>query len=131
MPKCARCGVEYDAEYDGCPACANAPSAPSAKSRFPLPLLLVLVGAIVASIAFSGSGGSGQVYSMSQFNRVQNGMTLDQVVDIMGDGGTKSVDQEVAGYTGQIYTWQNPDGSNMIVQFQNGEVVTKAQAGLE
>lgn len=70
-----------------------------------------------------------QKYTMAQFNQVQNGMTLQQVEGILGPG-TPSVQGETAGISGAIYEWQNDDGSNMNVQFQNGLVIMKAQAGL-
>jgi TM2 domain-containing membrane protein YozV len=36
----------------------------------------------------------------------------------------------VLGYTTIMYSWKNPDGSNMSAMFQNGELVSKAQFGL-
>jgi len=74
--------------------------------------------------------GIGGGYRLAQFNQVTTGMSIGQVRSIMGDPGELSVDSSVAGYTGQIYTWTNAGGGNMIVQFQNGQVITKAQAGL-
>jgi len=74
--------------------------------------------------------GIGGGYRLAQFNQVTTGMTVGQVRSIMGDSGELSVDSSVAGYSGQIYTWKNAGGGNMIVQFQNGKVITKAQAGL-
>jgi hypothetical protein len=31
---------------------------------------------------------------------------------------------------GQVYSWKNPQGSNAIIEFKDGQVVAKAQAGL-
>jgi hypothetical protein len=77
-----------------------------------------------------GFGGIGARYTLSQFNQVSTGMSVGDVASIMGGSGELSVDSNVAGYSGQVYTWKNSDGSNMIVQFQNGRAITKAQAGL-
>jgi hypothetical protein len=31
---------------------------------------------------------------------------------------------------GKVYSWKNPQGSNAIIEFKDGQVVAKAQAGL-
>jgi hypothetical protein len=69
--------------------------------------------------------------TLSEFNAVQTGMSIQQVQTIMGSTGTQTVHQDLAGISGDIYSWQNSDGSNMNVQFQNGAVITKAQFGLQ
>ena len=84
-----------------------------------------------------GTSGTGhERYPQDQHGRVrtriQNGMSEDQVAQIVGSPGTISVDQTVAGYHGVIRTWDGVGGigANTMVQFQNGKVITKAQAGL-
>jgi hypothetical protein len=70
------------------------------------------------------------VVTMSEYSQVQNGMSYSQVANIIGDPGRETTRSEVAGFTTVGYSWQNSDGSNMQAMFQNGALITKAQAGL-
>jgi hypothetical protein len=128
MKKCATCGKEYDEEYDGCPHCVTAK-----KNRAAIMALVVfaLVAVVFVAPRLLLGAGSGGGITLSQFSRVQTGMTVQEVQSVMGDAGKLTVDQNIAGMTGQVYQWQNPGGSNVIVQFQNGKVIQKAQAGLQ
>ena len=138
MKRCAKCDTEYDDAYDGCPNCARQSNAaesvqkssPAVRPGFVIALVLLIGLVLMICLWGNLAGTSTQEVTMAKFNQVENGMSAEQVFAIMGSSGTKTVDQEIAGYTGQIYQWQNPGGSNMIVQFQNGKVVQKAQAGL-
>lgn len=68
-----------------------------------------------------------------QYQRVETGMTYDQVVNIFGRHGTEDSRVEMEGYpefTTVSMSWQNNDGSNAIVMFQGGVVNMKAHAGL-
>jgi hypothetical protein len=65
-----------------------------------------------------------------RFNKIQKGMTLKQVEEIIGTPGKLIADSSTADETGQVYSWKNPQGSNAIIEFKNGKVVAKAQAGL-
>jgi len=126
MKKCAKCGKEYDEEYDACPHCVTAK-----KNRAAIMALVVfaLFAAVFVAPRFLLSAGGG--ITLSQFSRVQTGMSVQEVQSVMGDAGKLTVDQNIAGMTGQVYQWQNPGGANVIVQFQNGKVIQKAQAGLQ
>ncbi|MCS4516209.1 hypothetical protein JTS93_08140 [Clostridium botulinum] len=42
----------------------------------------------------------------------------------------ESTSSEMGGIKTVIYTWDNGDGSNMNVTFQNNKALAKAQAGL-
>ncbi len=65
-----------------------------------------------------------------RFNQIQKGMTLKQVEEIIGSPGKLIADSSTSEETGQVYSWKNPQGSNAIIEFKNGKVVAKAQAGL-
>lgn len=65
-----------------------------------------------------------------RFNKIQNGMTLKQVEEIIGTPGKLIADISTTDETGQVYSWKNPQGSNAIIEFKNGKVAAKAQAGL-
>jgi hypothetical protein len=65
-----------------------------------------------------------------RFNQIKKGMTLKQVEEVIGSPGKLIADSSTPNGTGQVYSWKNPQGSNAIVEFKNGKVAAKAQAGL-
>ena len=74
---------------------------------------------------------------MEKCNKIQTGMSYQQVSEIMGNPGElgastsmPAVPGVMAAIESKIYLWKNSDGSNMNVQFQNDKVIGKAQAGL-
>jgi len=71
--------------------------------------------------------------TLANFNRIQPGMSYQQVVDILGKQGTVSAESHLAGYHTIIYSWNGPknDGANMNATFQNGRLINKAQAFLK
>lgn len=78
------------------------------------------------------------VVSKAEYDQIQEGMSYQQVVDIVGSEGeemSSSKMQGVPGYvpeiTTKMYVWKNPDGTNMICMFQNDRLITKSQTGLE
>ena len=73
---------------------------------------------------------SSNIVTLDKFNLVENGMTIEQVEQIFGVTG-KVIAETTSGETvGKVYSWRNPEGSNAIIEFKNGQVVAKAQAGL-
>lgn len=84
---------------------------------------------LVAALFGCGSGGANKI-TMEKYNQVTTGMTYEQVQGILGEG-TEMSRNEMAGYTTVMYMWENEDGSNMNIIFQNDAVNTKAQFGLE
>jgi pyruvate/2-oxoglutarate dehydrogenase complex dihydrolipoamide acyltransferase (E2) component len=67
----------------------------------------------------------------AKYRRVKTGMTYDEVHVIVGAHGQELSRVEVGGITAVVFMWQNRDGSNMNVTFQNGRVAAKAQFGLK
>ena len=67
----------------------------------------------------------------AEYLRVKTGMSLKKVNSIIGFKG-KQMSSYNSGYFGtySTYSWQNDDGSNMIVSFRNNRVYSKAQYGL-
>lgn len=68
--------------------------------------------------------------TLEMYNKVKEGMTYEQVKNILGEGEEMS-SSEMSGIKIVMYNWVNPGGSNMNVLFQNNKLVTKAQFGLE
>ena len=71
------------------------------------------------------------VVTRAEYNRIKPGMSYSEVADIIGDG-TEISRSDMAGYTTEMYSWENPSGlGNMNAMFQNDELISKAQFGLE
>jgi hypothetical protein len=75
---------------------------------------------------------SNEVITLTKFNQIQNGMTIQQIQELIGSNEGKLLGSTNAGnISGKVYSWQNPQGSNAIVEFKNDQVVSKSQAGLK
>ena len=57
-------------------------------------------------------------------------MTLEQVEKIIEVSGKVIAENTINDSVGKVYSWKNPQGRNAIIEFKNGQVVAKAQAGL-
>lgn len=68
--------------------------------------------------------------TLEKFNLVQKGMTVEQVEQIFGVSGKVIAENTANNSVGKVYSWKNPQGSNAIIEFKDGQVVAKAQAGL-
>src|SRR5262249_39773393 len=75
--------------------------------------------------------------TMSQYNRLSNGMSYLKVWDTLGSRGTETARIHADGVEGVMepietvsYSWVNSDGSNVMVVFQNDKLISKAQYGL-
>lgn len=76
--------------------------------------------------------------TMAKYNQVQDGMGYSNVCSIMGENGQEMSSSSMPGVPGMIpsittkaYGWQNPEGSNTIIMFQNDKMVMKSQFGLK
>lgn len=71
--------------------------------------------------------------TLEEYNKIQTGMTYEEVVNIVGSPGTDTVTSEVAGYSMRVVSWEGNGfvGSNANVTFSNGSVSAKAQIGLK
>lgn len=88
-----------------------------------LTLLVILV------LCATGCSGENLV-TKEMYDKVEIGMTLEQVKNILGEG-EETVNSETAGIATTCYQWANDDGSNIQIIFQDGVVNTMAQAGLK
>jgi len=106
-------------------------------------IVLAGVGFFVYEQAETGGNGGGSsflqpVVTMASYSQIQNGMTYQQVVQIIGHPGTESSSNHMDGVPGVMasvdtvmYQWVNPGGSNMNAMFQNNKLIEKAQFGLQ
>ena len=100
---------------------------------------MIRLVALAAALAVAGceqpraiKGADGDTVTLAQFNRLQTGMTKDQVETILGSPGVEQSSNELAGIRTEMRAWNgNTFGGNMNVMFQDGKLVQKAQFGLE
>ncbi|MBI4856128.1 MAG: hypothetical protein HY818_05255 [Acetobacterium woodii] len=73
--------------------------------------------------------------NMAEFTAIQNGMTYDEVVAIVGGSGTLSSEVGTKGepYYTQTYTFEGEGdfGANAILSIQDGALTMKTQYGLK
>ena len=81
--------------------------------------------------------------TLDSYNRIQNGMSYNEVVAIVGKPTAEMADSEIPGVSSTFidipsirttaYMWEVSDslGANFHVMFQNDKVVMKAQTGLK
>ena len=70
------------------------------------------------------------VVTLSEYSQITEGMSYEQVRQIIGAPGEENVRSDMVGISTVMYSWMNSNGSNMNAMFQNGRLVTKAQFGL-
>lgn len=70
--------------------------------------------------------------TLDKFNKIETGMTYEQVVDIIGEEGTLSTESSAGKQTMKIYYWYAENGIfNATISFMNGKVNAKSQIGLD
>ena len=82
------------------------------------------------TVSSSGLPEGETVVTLEKFNRIQKGMTIEQVEKILGSSGKVIAENNSSDSIGKVYSWKNTQGSNAIIEFKDGQVVAKAQAGL-
>jgi outer membrane protein assembly factor BamE (lipoprotein component of BamABCDE complex) len=123
-------------------------------------LLVVVIVAIIAVVGACASGGSGSKSSdkggesatatsgskstkksssdssddtkinADKFKKIENGMSYEQVKQIIGSDGTEQTTNQVGDITTTIYEWKSDGFGVANVTFQNDQVVNKAQFGV-
>lgn len=70
--------------------------------------------------------------TQANFERIRDGMTIDQVSDILGSPGEKVTETSAGGSTFTNYQWTSGMLSGKIVvgSFDNGKLMSKTQTGL-
>jgi outer membrane protein assembly factor BamE (lipoprotein component of BamABCDE complex) len=82
-----------------------------------------------------GMGGSDVEISLEQFNQIENGMTLEEVIEIVGgegeivsETGEEGTDLHTVMYS---YSGEGGLGANVSLMFQGNKLQNKTQVGLE
>lgn len=137
MQYCQECGAVLDNKRR-CPECGKR----YPKKNTPLSIVVMILSILffigVCIYVFGGGFGGPDpgLITLSEFNAIENGMTYEQVVNIVGSEGDvlSSVDLGIgAEYASAMYTWEGDGstGANANVTFQGGKVISKAQFGLK
>jgi hypothetical protein len=70
------------------------------------------------------------IVTCEEYNRIQVGMTYNEVVSIIKAPGIVESSYSIPGNTTIWYRWVNRNSSNMGATFQNGRLIHKGQFGL-
>ena len=73
--------------------------------------------------------GGGRI-TKSNYDKIHNGMSFNEVVEILGDDYDISSNAGYGEYSSSCYIWEGFGGANITIIFLNGKVFSKAQAGL-
>ncbi|MBQ2701671.1 MAG: DUF3862 domain-containing protein [Clostridia bacterium] len=91
-------------------------------------IIIAIIAAIFIFIAIKDSH-----MSLRNYEKIKEGMTYEQVVDILGGKeGEISADSSYGGYSSSAYIWTDTFENRVItvIFFQN-KVLSKAQSGLK
>ena len=83
------------------------------------------------STASSISSSSTRKVTFANYSRISNGMSRQQVFDILGPGVLQA-SSSFAGYSSDVYQWEEKPGDIggiIMITFADGKVVAKSQAG--
>ena len=139
MKICKECGTEVSRSAKICPHCGK--QLKSSAFRIFIGILILLMG--IGIIASSGENNTSQTnantieiqqqkITLEKFNRLENGMTYEQVVNIIGEEGTLSTESSYGKESFKIYYWKAANGiSNATISFSNGKLTAKSQIGLD
>ena len=71
-------------------------------------------------------------YSLNQFESVKLGMSYYECTMILKDDGKLVGENYIPGLVHtKLYSWKNKNGSNMLLMFQDNQLVQKNQYGLK
>lgn len=132
MKKCKYCKSEIDEQAKICPNCRKKQK--SSVGRIILGIIIAFLGiGVLANISGNNENQDNKCYiTLEKFNKIENGMTYDQVKEIIGCDGTVNSETEVSNIKMTIYSWYGKDNiSNANVTVQNGKIISKAQIGLK
>lgn len=90
---------------------------------------VLILSFIMAVLLFIGGCDSVQV-NEENYNKIQKGMSFNEVVEILGEDYEVSSSASYGDYNSNCYVWQGFGGANITIIFLNGKVFSKAQAGL-
>jgi hypothetical protein len=142
LKKCKECGTEVSSKGI-CPKCGKDQRNFFIKHKVITFMLIVIFSMVIIGINENKNGElittgteATQKYeklNLEKFNKIETGMTYEQVVAIIGEEGTVLSESEISNIKTIIYSWYGKGsiGANANITFQNGKVISKAQFGLK
>ena len=112
------------------------PETEAAKKKMDAGTIVKIVSAvvIVASLVVIFVYIFNNSITASEFNQIKNGMTYEEVCEIVGCEGELGVSSSYGSYSGEAYTFKGTlyhiSGANAAITFSNGRVSAKAAVGL-
>jgi hypothetical protein len=98
-------------------------------------IIILMLAAFM--VLLTAGCGSPKTATIEKFDKIENGMSHQQVAEIINNPGELAIAGTYPALPGimdkvehKIYTWKNADGSSMDVQFQDNKAVRKTQVGL-
>ena len=71
-----------------------------------------------------------QAVTIEQYNKLKEGMTLNEVEDILGKG-SMVYEEKTDDYLRNMYAYYNEDGSSIMVNFRDGKLYSMCQNNLD
>lgn len=68
---------------------------------------------------------------MEKYNRIKNGMSYKEVVDIIGSEGSETFSSTIGKYKTVSYKWEGPNFQFIYATFSNDKLNSKTQANLK
>ncbi len=93
--------------------------------------MALAAGLMASSALLAQAQQAGCKVTLSQYNRIQQGMSYEQAVATLGCEGKNPVFSQLAPHTYAKYSWDGSSpGSNVTLMFQSGKLTEKWQSGL-
>ncbi len=138
--KCKYCQTDIPKKAKVCPNCKKNLKSHGCLAGVSIFLCVIVVCIFIAALSGSKdeisadlSEATAELITLDEFNTIQNGMSYEEVVEIIGSEGEASSTATVGDITTSIYMWKGKGsvGANANVTFIDNEVSAKAQFGLE
>lgn len=134
MKKCKYCKTEIDSKAKICPQCHKRQTNVVLRGIqifFGFILFFAGLGVIYSSIDNVDDNEKCYI-TLEEFNNIENGMSYEQVKNIVGCDGTIVSDTQVSGFKMTIYSWYGKDGiSNANINIKDNKLINKTQIGLK
>lgn len=137
MKNCKECGSKISSNAKVCPKCGK--KLKHTGIRVLVGIAIIFIG-IYCSISITQNNTTPTGSSITQeqtkvtlekFNKIETGMTYQQVVDIIGEEGTISTESSYGNQSMKVYYWYASNKiANATISFMNGKVTAKSQVGL-
>lgn len=139
--KCPKCNTEYSIDKKACPSCFE-PTPLATGSTWLVAILIILVASIAFFEIYNSISAQKTIkptttdltITLSEFNRIETGMTYQEVCQIVGCEGVLASETNVTNNPNlktQMYHWNGySSSSGATIMLQRGKVISKSQLGL-